>query len=111
MRIVLAFVGDGAEGTNEVAEVSVIEAGDHVWSCSCTHGCVLTAINVIQKRLGTNGCIVVAVIVIERLKSSGCVITAGAVKQRAGTGSRILVPTSIVKKRIPSDGRCYRRRY
>jgi hypothetical protein len=28
------------EGTNEVADVSVIEASDQVWSCLCTHGCV-----------------------------------------------------------------------
>ncbi len=48
MRIVPAFVASG--GTNEVANVSVIEASDHVFPCPCTHGCVLTAINVIEER-------------------------------------------------------------
>jgi hypothetical protein len=30
------FVGDAADGTNEVADVSVIEAIDQVWSGPCT---------------------------------------------------------------------------
>ena len=48
------FVGDAADGTNEVADVSVIEAIDQVWSGPCTPGCVLTAINVKLERLSTN---------------------------------------------------------
>ena len=45
MRMVLLFVA--GVGTNEVAEVSVIEASVDVWSCPCTHGCVLTTRKVI----------------------------------------------------------------
>src|SRR5207248_367897 len=47
-----AFVG--GEGTNKVAEVSVIEASDQIWSCPCTYGCVLTAINVVKERRTAN---------------------------------------------------------
>ena len=48
MRIGMLFVA--GEGTNEVADVSVIEASDHIWSCPCAHRCVLTAINVTESR-------------------------------------------------------------
>ena len=58
MRIVP--LSSAAEGTNEVADVSVIEAHDHVWSCPCTHGCVLTTINVIKERRRANCRVVVA---------------------------------------------------
>src|SRR5205809_4407922 len=50
----------GGEGTNEVADVSVIGASDHVWSCPCPHGCLLTAINVIEERLSANCHVVVS---------------------------------------------------
>src|SRR5690348_10353833 len=44
----VAFVG--SEGPNGVADVSVIEARDHVLSCTCANGCVLATIYVIEKR-------------------------------------------------------------
>ena len=46
MRIVLSFV-DRRSVPTKLADVSVIEASGQVWSCLCTHDCVLTTINVI----------------------------------------------------------------
>jgi ParB family transcriptional regulator, chromosome partitioning protein len=42
------WVSDGVLGTNEVADVSVIEAIDHVLSCEIANGGVITAINSAQ---------------------------------------------------------------
>ncbi len=52
MRMVLLSFGRVA--TNEVAEVSVIEASVDVWSCPCTHGCVLTTRKVTCERRSAN---------------------------------------------------------
>src|SRR5215469_6813944 len=48
------------EGTNEIADVNVIEARDQVLSCRFTHGCVLTTINVVEERYSANCRVVIA---------------------------------------------------
>jgi hypothetical protein len=93
-----AFVG--GEGTNEVAEVSVIDASDHVWSCPCTHGCVLTPINVIEERRTANCGIVIGqthsirVIKRERSITKGGVFTAENIREKRG------VPKSVVAESV-----------
>ena len=68
--------------TNEVADVSVIEASGHVWSCPCTHGCVLTTINVTLERRSANCRVVIGsaasscVIILERKITNSCIRSA-----------------------------------
>ena len=80
MRIVLLFVS--GVGTNEVADVSVIEASDQVWSCPCTHGCVLTASNVIEERRSANCHVVIGSAASSRVIIPEREITNGGILQR-----------------------------
>ena len=68
MRIVPLSLS--AVGTNEVAEVSVIEASINVWSCPCTHGCVLTTRKVIERRSANCRVVIGAPLPLESLTSS-----------------------------------------
>ena len=100
MRIVLLFVRKwvsvGLFGTNEVADVSVIEASHHVWSCPCTHGCVLTAINVIEERRSANCRVVVGktasaeVIILERDITNGGVCSAMLIFEKRRITKRVV---------------------
>ena len=49
MRIVTSSSSMPSEVPTKLADVSVIEASDYVWSCPCTHDCVLTTTNVIER--------------------------------------------------------------
>ena len=108
MRIVLSFVGH--RGTNEVADVSVIEANDHVWSCPCTHGCVLTAINVIEERRTANCRVVVGkagsarVIKRERDITNGGVFSGENVVEKRGFAKGVVAESvKVVKERKGAD--------
>jgi hypothetical protein len=57
----------GKRGTNEVADVSVIEAIGNVWSYPCTYGCVLTTINVSIESRSANCRVVIAIAVSSRV--------------------------------------------
>ena len=63
MRMVLS--SSSGVGTNEVAEVSVIEAIGQVCSYPCTHACVLTTINVVQERRSANCRVVIGIAVFQ----------------------------------------------
>ena len=81
MRIVSIVRG---LGTNEVADVSVIEASGQVWSCPCTHGCVVTTGNVIKHRRSANCRVVIGSAASSRVIIPEREITNGGI--RSGNG-------------------------
>ena len=102
MRIVLSSSGSGSPlgfRTNEVADVSVIEASDHVWSCPCTHGCVLTTSNVVQERRSANcrvetGAASSRVIILERHITNGGILSASDISKSAESPMALLLNPS-----------------
>ena len=89
-------------GTNEVADVSVIEAIGQVCSCHCTHGCVLTTINVIEERLSANCRVVIGiavssrVIILEREITNGGILSAMLISEERGIAHGIVTESVLV---------------
>src|SRR5439155_11096554 len=111
-----AFVGDGAGAhrintrTNKVADVSIIDASDQVWSSPCTHDCVLTAINVIEERRTANCRVVVAqtesarVIKRERDITKGGVFSAENIIVKRGVAKSVVAESAnVTKERSGAD--------
>src|SRR5439155_14481386 len=111
-----AFVGDGAGAhrintrTNKVADVSIIDASDQVWSSPCTHDCVLTAINVIEECRTANCRVVVAqtettrVIKRERDITKGGVFSADNIREKRGVAKSVVAESvSVLNERKGAD--------
>jgi hypothetical protein len=112
MRIVLVSSGTGPKEPTKSPGVSVIEASDYVWSRAFTHGCVKTAINVIDERLKANCRVGVAqtesarVIKQERLITNGGVCSGDLIKQKRGvTKSVVAESVNVTKEREGADSR------
>jgi hypothetical protein len=106
----VGFPADG--GTNELAQVSVTEVSDsnQVWSCPCTHDCVLTAINVIDERPSANCCVEVGktgcipVIKRERVITNRCVKNAYNIGSKRGVAkSAVAESVNVTKERTGAD--------
>src|SRR4051812_10567028 len=104
----VAFVG--SEGRYGVADVSVIEARDHVLSCTCANGCVLTTINVIEERHRPNCRVVISqtdsigVVIPQRVITNGGVCNSINIEeQRVVAKSVVAVSVNVIEKRTGTD--------
>ena len=101
----IGFLGDG--GTNELAHVSVTVAkgGNQVWSCPCTHDCVLKAINVIEERRSANCRVADAGgVFMERTKTSGRIVVGGVAVERTITIGCVVIPANVGRERVSASG-------
>src|SRR5205823_3335117 len=96
--------------TNEVADVSVVEASDHVFSCPCTHGCVLTATIVIEERRTANCRVVVRgagsaeVIKRERDITNGGGRSGDGINDKRGRANSVVAGIVVIKERLKTEG-------
>ena len=88
-------------GTNELTDVSVIEASGHVWSCPLTHGCVPNTSNVVQERQSANcrvetGAACSRVIIQERLITNGGILSASDISKERGIANGVVTESGRV---------------
>jgi len=104
----IAFVA--GEGTNEVADVSVIEASHHISSCGIANGGIITAINVIEECRSANCRVAIAqtecirVIIPQRVIANGSICNAANIEEkRVGAKSVVAVSVNVASERIGAD--------